>query len=461
MYPQKLQLKNIKGIKNLEFNFGSFNVISGKNGIGKSTIIDAIIYMGEISHNPDMLKTGAKEGEIRLVIGDESGEYEGANFVCKVTPAATSRFLEHPKHGKISVSKSKEWFKTIVNMVSLDPTRFINAKEEDQIRLFLEASPQRVTAEQLSFLPVDLVKNYDLDSHALTVIDQIRTRLYDARKDKNVVAKDKRSTARTIVPEDVSEDNWEEILAAKTAEKQRLYEEAQSRWREITKDAEDAEDSHNKLRDEKIKRLERECSEAIEKIRADTQIAVNIVHEERDKNVRKIIEHKDEALRTARAEYAPKNEALVQEITTAKNMLDAQVKAQSSRELAERLNAEAEKIEAESDAMTEQIKKLDALKLDLLSSVPIPEIEIKDGRLYDNGIPLKSANSAEQFRIMFEVGKLTSGPMGFMVMDNAELLDDENWPALVDAGNKAGMTIMAARRTKGPLAITTEGKEVS
>src|SRR3989304_7267592 len=109
MIPKELKSKNIRGVEDFPLLPAGLTVISGANGVGKSSIIAAVTYLGEKSHDPSMLRIGTAKGDISLTIGDESGEFDGAQFNCVVTAEKTTRILVHPKLGKIPVSKSKEW----------------------------------------------------------------------------------------------------------------------------------------------------------------------------------------------------------------------------------------------------------------------------------------------------------------------------------------------------------------
>jgi predicted phage tail protein len=408
-------------------------------------------------------RKGAAKGEIVLEIGDKGGEYEGALFNCTITPKESARFLIHPKLGKIPVAKSKEWLESAVNMVSLDPVRILNAKPAEQVQLFLEALPINVTADKLGFLPLEKVKNLDLDRHALQVIGNEKTglygELYEDRKLKNSLAKDKRSTAREMIsslPENPPEGNWSEVYQEKSSELSELRTNAAARATAIRKDASNAEQSQKDLYQSMEQALDKELAEAIEKLKADTEIARRIARDKRDTEVKNILATKDAALQAAKEEYEPKNQALVSEISQAKTMIDQHAKAESTRELIGNLNAEAEKLEAESKSLTDQMRKLESLKAELLSALPIPGLEISDGEIFDNGIPLRVTNTAEKWRVVFEMGKLKRGPLGFMVIDDAEKFDEENRAAMLQAAESSGMQVIMAERTKGPLAISTK-----
>ena len=65
---KKLRLLNFCGIRNAEYDFGeNITVISGKNGLGKSTIVNAIMYSlfgKDISGNSLDIKTFDKDHNI-------------------------------------------------------------------------------------------------------------------------------------------------------------------------------------------------------------------------------------------------------------------------------------------------------------------------------------------------------------------------------------------------------------
>lgn len=462
MYPKSLYIKDVRGIKEIEFAPASFNVISGKNGVGKSSIIASIVYMGERSHDPSMLRNGAEEGIIRLLIGDETGEYDGAIYICTITAGRTSRVLDHPKLGKISVSKSKEWFETVINMISLDPTRFLNAKDSDQIRMFLEASPQKLTAEQLQFIPENIIKKQDLNEHALKIIDRIRDEIFDKRKSNNAIAKDKRATARTTrqgLPDDAPGEDWEHIYSDAQKDLRALNENEQVKARNIEKKYGDMraeiKNSLQEFKDNLAAELNRKIEELRKAVMEESMTAESKAQEDLDSIERQFRKEFSEA----QSNYVSKRGLLTEQIGKAGAMVTAHEKSQVARDLADKMDKEAKALEKLSAEYTEQLNKLDELKTGLLNQIPIPGLEIKDGVLYDNGVKFSAQNDAEKFRIMFEIGKLISGNMGFMVLDHAEFLDDENWAALVEAGSKAGMRIIAAKRTRGPLEISTTGKE--
>src|SRR3972149_8406948 len=102
MYIKSLQLKNIGPFESFEVKPKVLTVIRGRNGTGKTTIVNSVRYLGEKNHDPSLIKGygtehAAEFGEIRLVIADPKHEYDGANFVCTITEDKTTRVLHHPK----------------------------------------------------------------------------------------------------------------------------------------------------------------------------------------------------------------------------------------------------------------------------------------------------------------------------------------------------------------------------
>jgi hypothetical protein len=490
MYVKKLKLKKIKGIDELEFSPGTLTILQGSNGAGKSSVICGITYLGEKAHNPDMIRgfrNGQEKGEISLEIGDETGEFDGAVFQCTITPEKTTRILRHPKLGKIGVAESKKWIDSVALMVSMDPIRILDAKREEQVKMFLETLHISVTADQLAFLPIETVKKLDLDRHALEVIGDEKGGLigtiYESRKEKNALAKDKRATARTTesgLPQNPPEGSWSETFAQKSAELSKLRSDTSIRAAGIRSDAKAAEDAARQLHEANKSQLDKECAdkatslkeEARAQIRAieaklaqdvkavesDTEIAISSSESRRDAAIQLAKDSEKAAMDAAKADYDPKNEALVKEIAMAETMIQQHANTKAARELVATLNKDAMEIEIQAEALTEQIEKLKKLKNDLIKSLPIPGLEISGGEILDGGIPLTEVNDAEKYRVVFEMGRLKMGKLGFMVMDNFEKFDQAHRDAILEAAAKANIQVLAAQRTEGPLSIETEGR---
>lgn len=488
MYVKMIKLQNIRGIEDLTIKPSALTVISGKNGAGKSTIVSSIVYLGEKSHDPSMIRAGAEKGEIKIEVGDKTGEYDGALFTCTITQDKTTRVLHHPKLGKIPVAKSKEWIESIISMVSLDPVRILSAKPAEQLAIFLEALPITLTADKLAFLPVERVKGLDLDKHALEVIGSAKAGLYGAlyeeRKGKNAVADDKRGTARqmaeTLPAEAPEGQNWNETLDVLLAESSSLQRMTAGRIAEIkslyVKRRDDWEGRFNQFKNEasaereaqkrqlksafdaEVERLRAKLYDECIKLDADSENEIESSRKKTTELVATAADEQAEELAALEKDYRPKEAEMKEKIGQAKAMVEQHAKAETTRELISKLNADATKFEEESATLTSQMKKLEGLKAELLSTLPIPGLEISDGQILDNGIPLHAVNDAEKYRIVFEMGKLKQGPLGFMVIDRAEIFDDENWMALAEAAKASGMQVLAARRTKGPLAISTESE---
>ena len=65
-------IRDILGIRELEFEAGAFTLIEGPNGAGKSSVINAIKAVGLGGEQAQLLRQGANDGEAVLVF--DTGE---------------------------------------------------------------------------------------------------------------------------------------------------------------------------------------------------------------------------------------------------------------------------------------------------------------------------------------------------------------------------------------------------
>src|SRR5688572_20078808 len=68
----KVHISNIRGIKEMEFEPGSCTESSGKNGQGKTSILEAINAALSGGHDATLLRKGEEKGEIVIVLDDNT-----------------------------------------------------------------------------------------------------------------------------------------------------------------------------------------------------------------------------------------------------------------------------------------------------------------------------------------------------------------------------------------------------
>jgi len=464
-----IEIENIGCIASQRIEPGVLTIIEGRNATGKTTILNALRYSIETGHDPSLLTKGREEGSIKVTLSD------GVTITTTITQDKTTRIVRHPQFGKIS--KTTEWMKSIINSVSFDPASFLTAKPADRLAIFLKSLPIKLTTEQLLFVPMQFVKETDLSKHPLEVIGSKTSGLYGAaykeRTEINRLVKDKRSTVAEMergLPPAPEEGDWGEVYQQKSEELGALRLSAQGKTAEIRSDYKSIEDAAARIFNETDVLLEKELAEqigirriefeeAVEKLRADTEIARRHALEVRDTQIREAAHNRDESIAYEKAQYDPKNQALIAEISQAQTMIDQHAKAQASRDLIARLNTEATQYEEKSDHLTEVLKKLEALKASLVETLPIKGMEIADGKLLVDGIEFDRLNDAEKHRIAVEIMRLNHGDLGLMVLDRAEIFDSKSWALFKAACKKAGLPIFATRVTDSDLTVITEGKE--
>jgi len=393
----RIAIKNILGLESLEINPGSWTEISGENGSGKTSCLDAIRSALGAGHDATLLKQGATEGEVVLILEDET------EIRKRVTEEDSSLTVRHPQFGKIS--KPATYLKKLADALSLNPIQFLTAPKKDRVDQLLQAIPMQVTADQLGFIPNIAMVGVSLDKHALEVIGTIGKAIYDLRTGLNRAEKEKRATANQMtetLPADAPEGDWSTVYQQKSAELSELRTNAAKRAAGIRSDATIAEQAQKEICAAMEKALDTELAEAIEKLRADTEITRRIAQGKRDSALATIRETRDAALSGGSETYNRDSQALVSEISQAKTMIDQHAKAESTREFIAQLNDEASKLEGQSSELTESLTKLDALKSSLLAKLPIEGLSIQDGDVLVGGIPFDRINTSRKIRISIE-----------------------------------------------------------
>lgn len=457
----KIKIDQVLGIQHLEIDKpGPFLEVTGENGSGKTSVLEAVKSLGAKGHDATLLRAGAEKGEIVFVLED------GVEVTKTITATGTDTKVQHPEFGKIS--KPAAYIQKLVDALSLNPVEFLTAKADARVDLLLKAIPMTVTADQLKFLPVAVLYNANLNGHALPVLEKLAKAVYDLRTGVNRAVKEKRDTVKTLsegLPSDApGGENWADVLQKVTGEYRELQRSTQLRIDGIKADCTTAIQGQRELfagkRDgvkaeveSKIDQLRREFEIAAQKIRDDGEIEISRCMSESEKSISEAETHKNEALKAVDDDYQPKFADVNRRLGEAKAKHEEHVRSESTRNLISEQKGGAEKLEAEGKKLTAALDGLEALKLTLCSELPIKGLEIKENEIYLDGIVFDRVNLSRKVRLAIELAKLRAGTIPLIVCDGLEILDKNTFDTFRKEAAKSNCQFVVSRVTEGPLTV--------
>lgn len=425
MRATKLTVHNILGIENLEVQgLGKVTLIEGDNATGKTSVLEAIKFALKGGHDATLLRAGADRGEVVLVLDDgktiEHAVTADGSPPTKVTDPAFGR-----------VSKPAAFLDKLRNLTSVNPVSFLLASDREQTEMLLKTMPLKLDVEALRAAAGVPLADGELAGEPLEVIERVRRKVYDLRTGSNRVAGDKRRAAgeleKTLPPEAEGPVNLEELYA----KERDLADQIQRRQKSHAATAEAAK---QRLRDE-----EHQAIVAVRKQFSDRLDA--------------LVEELDTASKRHEAPMLAQQRELAGEIGRAIEANEQAFRAAYGRELLAKTKAEAAKAEGEAEWLSTALGSVDDLKGKLLENLPIKGLEIIDGRIHLNGVPLSRINTADRMAFALKMAVLGAGELGIVCMDDFEHLGQEMFTAFMNAAMKTKVQFFVTRVTPGPLRI--------
>jgi predicted ATP-dependent endonuclease of OLD family len=415
---KSISVTDFKKIKHVDLDLSNtLTIIGGKNANGKSSLIDALVSaVGGVKHAPKVpVRTGSRSAEILLTIESPSGDL----MVKRVFRADGAPMVEITNAEGFKTSSPQKLLDSWFNATAIDPLSFIRLEGKKQVEL--------------------IKKIFGID---FTEIDARRKLLYEKRSGQNAVWQALEKTYQQMEREGASEpkDTPNEEISAESLLSELKSITAHNDQGVLWKgDAERAADRLTQA-DEWIENTQNQIAE-IEKQLASAKATLESQNAKRGE-----IEKSALVAQKVFAGFEPMDPAPIEEQLQAANRINGFVRQKQKRE-EHRLRFTSARQEA--DALTDQLREIDAQKARILSGVqmPVEGLTFDEEGLYLNGLPIEQASSAEQLRVSIPVSFASDSSLKFAIIRDGSLLDEESLRIVAELTEAAGGQTIIERVT--------------
>lgn len=422
----ELHASNVMGLSACDITPEShLNVIGGKNGAGKSSLLNAICaaLAGKGAMPDEPLKRGEKKGEIVVKIDRP----DGVITVRRKLSADGKTSLVIEGEGGARFQKPQAMLDELVGAVGFDPAGF------------LRLDPKRQAEQLRELVGLDLS---DLDGH--------RQDLYERRTEANrevrrLEAQAEDNRVNPDLPD--SETSVAELVAR--------LEEAQAHNREIRNAELAASQTDQQIglltRDVKAKVGEiEELKRRLEEAESELQS----LEFRRDRAAEQLAEQREALKAMQPIDCQPIHD----QINGAEAANEAVRKNRQAREIAEDLQL----ARAEAEQLTEQIGDIDEQKRARLAAArwPIEGLGFDDGVVTFNGLPFSQASSAEQLRVSLAMGMAANPSLRVLMIRDGSLMDDDTMQVVREMAEQHDFQVWIERVSstgEGCSIVVTEG----
>lgn len=379
----KLTSTNFKRIKAVEISpdkDGNLVIISGKNGQGKSSVLDSITAaLGGTSTKttPKPIRDGETKAEIVL-------ETEDLVVTRKFTPSGSTLTVKSPDGAVYPKGQAK--LDELVGKLSLDPLAFTQLDEKKQLAQLLD----------LVDLPFNVA---ELDAERKAIFDQ-RAELGRQGKSIGEVTVDPNLPAdETSATDIISKIRLSQDQTAKIKEAEHGFNYAKSKVDEIT-----------------AKIAELSCDlENWSKTVIDRQ-------------------------RELESQPLPADTAELEEQLAGVETTNAAIRANNA---AKEQEARKKELRTAYESLTEQINAIDKHKADGLAKAEFPVDGLgfdTDGVTYQ-GVPFKQASTAEQIRVSLGMAMALSPKLKIVRIADGSMLDSDNLALVEQMATEKGFQV--------------------
>lgn len=396
---RSLAIKNLARLTEIEIEPAENGLIPvvGKNGAGKTSLLKAIVagFGGEVPP----LREGKKRGEVKI-------ETDSLRIKLIVTPRG-ERMEVTVKDSAEKVSSPKTAMKALFGKRSFDLLDFLRAKPRQQIEALLRVIDVKVNDKKIKEICNGLA-TVNANANLLDKINSAYSQIMEERKYINRDLKQSQILLSTLL----NVEFVAPVDIGKLYEKKSKVAERVSVLEKI---------AHN---NEKIKMLQAQLNTASEEGQT-LQASLELIPDFEASEIDREIEQAKEI-----------------------NIESEQYKTK------EKEKVKLAKAKKKADNMTEILKNIVAYKNELMENTqfPIDGLDISQGQIFYNGLPLKDASGAEQAIVAIAIAAQeipSDGIQALFVFDPPQL-DSESWQKIETFAKEKSFQLWIAKVTDNP-----------
>lgn len=464
----KLTIRNILGIESLELQPGAVTTITGKNGSGKTSILEAIRGVIAGGHDATLIRQGQEAGEVVMVLED------GTEVRKRVGPKG-STLSARDGDGK-KLPEPKALIERLIDSISANPVQFLTAPPARRAQYLLDVMPVSIdTAKLCETLGGDWWQDYlPAGRSGLDALDAVRKGIYDDRTGINRAAKELRAAA-VALSQQMPPGDPAAIKASLTGARQRLAEmqgeqasaaaklsaAIGAKRSELSGDYDAAKKDLQTRYVGRIRDLEAELNRLRGEL-AEGERSLTAMAKEQMADAERELREQSAQDAARLAEHASAAQA---DVARLEEQHQAHIRAAETARLVKEQTSGAEAKEEASRRLSDALQQLDAYRQSLLEALPVPGLEVKDGDIYVGGVPFDRLNTAKKVQIALRVARLRAGDVPLVLVDGLEALDPQTFEMFESAAAKAGLQFIVTRVSEGPLTVnvrnSTETQEVA
>lgn len=465
----KIKIKNLFGIKEYEMDGKSLE-LAGKNGVGKSSVIDSIRYaLTNKSGREYIVRKGETEGEI--IVETDTG------LLIDRKSRTNMADYKSVKQNGLEIRSPEAFLRDIFTPLQLNPVEFMamDSKHQNAQILDMIEYPWNMDTIKEWFGEIPAWVSYD--QNILAVLNDIQAekgQYFQNRQDINRDIRSKRAFVEEIaasIPTGYDVDKWENASAGELYQK---IERIQKENQQIQKAQQVIDNKNNKIRSFEAEReisisaLNTEIGNRENQIEKDIlklQEQIKALQSEKDGLADKKKDKLDIINRTYQANVA-EFEAKCKEYEkfVGKEQIDTKELSEQAEEIEkmkshineyrrmQRLQEEVEELQESSQALTDKIEKARALPGEILENctIPIEGLTVENGIPLIHGLPVSNLSDGQKLDLCVDVALQKPNGLQIILIDGVEKLATDMREKLYQKCKSKGLQFIATRTTDDP-----------